>query len=229
MKKLFLGLVASSMALTACNSGGSASGDIELLDLNDSMSYALGCLISDNNTKNFGGDIDVNIFIEAIRQHNDSNGDLMIPFDEAEMILQSYAYQKSNAKAASTMAEGQAFLAENKTKEGVVTLPSGLQYKILKEGNGPKPTIEDSVVCHYTGTFVDGKVFDSSVERGTPATFAVNGVIRGWQEIVPMMPVGSKWKVFVPSDLAYGSRDNQGMPANSTLIFEIELLEIVGK
>jgi FKBP-type peptidyl-prolyl cis-trans isomerase FkpA len=229
MKKLFLGLVASMMALTSCNSGGSASGDIELIDLNDSMSYALGCLISDNNSKNFGDDIDINIFMEGIRQHSDSTGDLLIPFDEAEMILQSYAYKKSNAKAETNMAVGQAFLADNKTKEGVTTLPSGLQYKIVTEGTGAKPSLEDSVVCHYTGTFIDGKVFDSSVERGLPATFAVNGVIKGWQEIVPMMPTGSKWMVYVPSDLAYGARDNQGMPANSTLIFEIELLEIVGK
>ena len=107
MKKLFLGLVASMMALTSCNSGGTASGDIELIDLNDSMSYALGCLISDNNSKNFGDDIDINIFMEGIRQHSDSSGDLLIPFDEAEMILQSYAYKKSNAKAETNMAAGQ--------------------------------------------------------------------------------------------------------------------------
>lgn len=227
MKKLVLSAVATMMVLASCNNGGGTSGDIELMDLNDSMSYALGCLISDNNYKNFGDDIDVDIFLAAIKEHNDSNAELLIPFDEAEMILQSYAYKKSNAVAEKTLADGMAFLENNKTKEGVVTLESGLQYKVIREGNGPKPSLEDSVVCHYTGTFIDGKVFDSSVERGTPATFAVNGVIKGWQEIVPMMPVGSKWMVYVPSALAYGARDNQGMPANSTLIFEIELLEIV--
>lgn len=222
-------MAASVMVLTSCNGGGSASGDIELLDLNDSMSYALGCLINDNNSTNFGEDLDVNIFLAGIREHNDSNSDLLIPFDEAEMILKSYAFKKSNAAAESTLSDGQAFLAANQTKEGVVSLPSGLQYMIITAGDGLKPTLEDSVVCHYTGTFIDGKVFDSSVERGVPATFAVGGVIKGWQEIVPIMPVGSKWMVYVPSDLAYGSRDNQGMPANSTLVFEIELLEILAK
>lgn len=227
MKKLVLGVVATMMVLASCNNGGGTSGDIELIDLNDSVSYALGCLISDNNNKNFGGDIDIDIFLAAIKEHNDSNAELMIPFDEAEMILQSYAYKKSTATADKTLSEGIAFLENNRTNEGVVTLESGVQYKIIKAGGGANPTIEDSVVCHYTGTFIDGKVFDSSVERGEPAKFAVNGVIRGWQEIVPMMPVGSKWVVYVPSNMAYGSRDSQGMPANSTLIFEIELLEIV--
>ena len=222
-------MAVSMMVLTSCNSGGTGSGDTELLSFNDSMSYALGCLISDNNKKNFGEDIDVNIFLAGIREHSDSNAELLIPFDEAEMILKSYAFNKTNAKSEANLADGQAFLADNKTKEGVITLPSGLQYKVIKAGTGLQPVPEDSVVCHYTGTFIDGKVFDSSVERGVPATFAVNGVIPGWQEIVPMMPVGSKWMVFVPSNLAYGARENQGMPANSTLIFDIELLEIVGK
>ena len=226
MKKIVLGLVATTMMLASCNNG-STSGDIELLDLNDSMSYALGCLIADNNNTNFGDDLDMDIFLAAIKEQSDSNADLLIEFDEAEMILKSYAFKKSSAVADETMAEGMAFLENNKTKEGVVTLESGVQYKIIKAGEGLKPTLEDTVVCHYTGTFIDGKVFDSSVERGEPAKFAVNGVIRGWQEIVPMMPVGSKWTVYIPSTMAYGSRDNQGMPANSTLIFEIELLEIV--
>ncbi len=227
MKKLVLGVVATMMVLASCNNGGGASGDIELIDLNDSMSYALGCLISDNNQKNFDDDIDIDIFLAAIKEHSDSNADLLIPFDEAEMILKAYAYKKSNAIADKTMADGMAFLENNKTQEGVVTLESGVQYKVLKAGTGPQPTLEDTVICHYTGTFIDGKVFDSSVERGEPAKFTVNGVIRGWQQIVPMMPVGSKWMVYIPSNMAYGSKDSQGMPANSTLIFEIELLEIV--
>ncbi len=227
MKKLVLGVVATMMVLASCNNGGGAFGDIELIDLNDSMSYALGCLISDNNQKNFDDDIDIDIFLAAIKEHSDSNADLLIPFDEAEMILKAYAYKKSNAIADKTMADGMAFLENNKTQEGVVTLESGVQYKVLKAGTGPQPTLEDTVICHYTGTFIDGKVFDSSVERGEPAKFTVNGVIRGWQQIVPMMPVGSKWMVYIPSNMAYGSKDSQGMPANSTLIFEIELLEIV--
>ncbi|MFT5725167.1 MAG: FKBP-type peptidyl-prolyl cis-trans isomerase/predicted small secreted protein [Bacteroidia bacterium] len=229
MKKLILGLAMSTMALTACNSGNGAAGDIELLDAHDSMSYAIGCLIADNNATNFGDDLDIDIFFAGIRDQGDSSTDLLIPFDEAEMILQAYAFKKTDAAAQNTLAAGQAFLAENSTKEGVVTLPSGLQYEVVTEGTGAKPSLEDKVKCHYTGTFIDGKVFDSSVERGEPAEFDVNGVIKGWQEAVPMMAVGSKWNIYVPSDLAYGARDNQGMPGNSTLIFEIELLDIVTK
>jgi FKBP-type peptidyl-prolyl cis-trans isomerase FklB len=125
---------------------------------------------------------------------------------------------------------GEAFLAENKKKPGVVTLPSGLQYTIMKKGDGPIPAAADTVRCHYHGTLIDGSVFDSSVERGQPAEFPVSGVIQGWVEALQLMPVGSKWKLFIPSNLAYG--DNQMGPKiapGSTLIFEVELLEIVKK
>lgn len=126
--------------------------------------------------------------------------------------------------------EGDAFLAANKTREGVVSLPSGLQYKILKAGTGPKPTATDSVVCNYRGTLIEGKEFDSSYKRGEPATFPVNGVIKGWMEALQLMPVGSKWQLFVPSDLAYGPRGaGADIGPNATLIFEVELLSIQGK
>lgn len=126
--------------------------------------------------------------------------------------------------------EGEAFLAENKTKDGVVTLPSGLQYKILSAGTGPKPTATDSVVCNYKGTLLNGTEFDSSYKRGQPATFPVNGVIKGWTEALQMMPVGSKWQLFVPSDLAYGQRGpGAGIGPNSMLIFEVELISIQSK
>src|SRR5580704_1284138 len=123
--------------------------------------------------------------------------------------------------------EGDAFLAANKTKDGVVALPSGLQYKILTQGNGPKPTTTDSVTCNYKGTLIAGKEFDSSYKRGQPATFPVSGVIKGWTEALQLMPVGSKWQLFIPADLAYGDR---GAPPDiapgDTLIFEVELLSI---
>jgi len=123
--------------------------------------------------------------------------------------------------------EGEAFLAANKTKEGVVTLPSGLQYKILKAGDGKKPAASDSVVCNYRGTLIDGTEFDSSYKRGEPATFPVSGVIKGWTEALQLMPVGSKWQLVVPSELAYGERGAGGdIAPNSTLIFEVELLSI---
>jgi len=123
--------------------------------------------------------------------------------------------------------EGDAFLTENKTKAGVVTLPSGLQYKILSEGTGPKPAATDSVICNYKGTLLDGTEFDSSAKHGGPATFPVSGVIKGWTEALQLMPVGSKWQLFVPSDLAYGQRGaGGGIAPNSTLIFEVELVSI---
>lgn len=126
--------------------------------------------------------------------------------------------------------EGDAFLAANKTKEGVVTLPSGLQYKILSQGSGPKPAATDSVTCNYKGTLINGTEFDSSYKRGQPATFAVNGVIKGWTEALQLMPVGSKWQLFIPSDLAYGQRGpSPEIGPNSTLIFEVELLSIQDK
>lgn len=132
------------------------------------------------------------------------------------------------AKAAKSLEEGQAFLAENATKEGVVALESGLQYKVEKMGEGDKPALEDRVKVHYTGKLLNGEVFDSSVERGEPAVFGLRGVIKGWTEILQLMPVGSKWTVYIPSDLAYGERGGgDKIPGNSTLIFDIELLEIV--
>jgi FKBP-type peptidyl-prolyl cis-trans isomerase FklB len=126
--------------------------------------------------------------------------------------------------------EGEAFLAANKTKDGVVTLPSGLQYKILKEGTGPKPTATDSVVCNYKGTLLNNTEFDSSYKRGQPATFGVNQVIKGWTEALQLMPIGSKWQLFIPSDLAYGQRGpSPEIGPNSTLVFEVELLSIQDK
>jgi FKBP-type peptidyl-prolyl cis-trans isomerase len=125
---------------------------------------------------------------------------------------------------------GEAFLAENKKKEGVVTLPSGLQYKILKAGDGKKPTVEDTVVCQYRGTLIDGQEFDSSYKRNQPATFPLNRVIKGWTEGIQLMPVGSKWQLFIPPDLAYGERGaGADIPPNSTLIFEVELVSIQPK
>jgi FKBP-type peptidyl-prolyl cis-trans isomerase len=125
---------------------------------------------------------------------------------------------------------GEAFLAANKTKEGVVTLPSGLQYKILKAGDGPKPTAADTVVCNYRGTLIDGKEFDASEKHGGPATFPVSGVIKGWTEALQLMPVGSKWQLYIPSDMAYGASGAGGdIGPNSTLIFDVELVSIKGK
>lgn len=135
--------------------------------------------------------------------------------------LRSFMQQKEtdNLKA------GETFLAENGKKENVVTLPSGLQYEILKQGDGPKPAAHNTVTCHYHGTTIKGEVFDSSVKRGQPASFPLNAVIKGWTEALQLMPVGSKWKLFIPPQLAYGNRNiSREIGPNSTLIFEVELI-----
>ncbi|MGA9393286.1 MAG: FKBP-type peptidyl-prolyl cis-trans isomerase [Candidatus Sulfotelmatobacter sp.] len=138
--------------------------------------------------------------------------------------------EKMQEAATANKKEGNAFLAGNKGKEGVVTLPSGLEYKIVKEGTGPKPTANDTVVCNYRGTLIDGKEFDSSYKRGQPATFPVSGVIKGWTEALQLMPVGSKWQLFIPPDLAYGDRGaGADIGPDSTLVFEVELLSIQDK
>jgi len=138
--------------------------------------------------------------------------------------------EKMQVAAEANKKQGDEFLAANKAKEGVVTLPSGLQYKVLQQGTGPKPTATDSVVCNYRGTLVDGTEFDGSYKRGQPATFPVSQVVKGWTEALQLMPIGSKWQLFVPADLAYGPRGKPPVIGpNATLIFEIELISIQDK
>lgn len=154
--------------------------------------------------------------------------------DEAKAALtqlQTDVRQKLDAKSheegAVNRKEGDTFLAANKTKDGVKTLPSGLQYKVLKEGTGPKPTASDTVTCNYRGTLINGKEFDSSYKRGQPTSFPVGGVIKGWTEALQLMPVGSKWELFIPPDMAYGDRGaGADIGPGETLIFEVELLSI---
>ncbi|HEY2115595.1 MAG TPA: FKBP-type peptidyl-prolyl cis-trans isomerase [Candidatus Angelobacter sp.] len=202
----------------------------------EKASYAIGM--------NLGGglhrqniDVDSAALIQGMKDAL-GGGKTLLTEEEARaalMQLQSEMQAKMQAKQAqegdANKKEGDAFLAANKTKEGVVTLPSGLQYKILKEGSGPKPTPTDSVVCNYKGTLINGTEFDSSYKRGEPATFPVTGVIKGWTEALQLMPVGSKWQLFIPPDLAYGARGTPGGPIgpNSTLTFEVELMSIKEK
>ena len=135
--------------------------------------------------------------------------------------LKSFMQQKEN----DNLKAGETFLAENGKRENVVTLPGGLQYEIIKQGDGPKPSASNTVTCHYHGTTIKGEVFDSSVKRGQPASFPLNAVIRGWTEALQLMPVGSKWKLFIPPQLAYGNRTvSREIGPNSTLIFEVELI-----
>lgn len=143
------------------------------------------------------------------------------------MGISDRLFQAKNEKAEANRKAGEAFLTANATKSGVVQLPSGLQYEILTEGTGPRPTATDKVTCHYHGTLIDGTVFDSSVKRGQPATFPLNMVIKGWTEGLQLMPTGSKWRFFIPSELAYGDRQvSAQIGPSSTLIFDVELLGI---
>lgn len=156
-----------------------------------------------------------------------SNRETQVSPQVAQQTLQEYFGKIQNEKIEKMSAEGAKFLALNSMKEGVVSLPSGLQYKIIKEGTGAKPNATDKVKTHYTGTLIDGTVFDSSIKRGQPAVFPVNGVIKGWVQALQLMPVGSKWELYIPHYLAYGERGNQSIPPYAALIFQIELIEIV--
>lgn len=147
--------------------------------------------------------------------------------EEAAQIIQMYMMKMQAERSAKTVEAGKKFLEENGKRAGVVTLPSGLQYEIISAGTGEKPGLTSQVTTHYTGTLTDGTIFDSSVQRGEPATFPVNGVIAGWTEALQLMPAGSKWKLFIPSNLAYGERGAGGaIGPNETLVFEIELISV---
>jgi len=154
--------------------------------------------------------------------------------EEMQQAIQAYTERKQKREqklmaeyAKTNLAEGQAFLAKNKTKPGVKTLPSGLQYKIIKAGTGASPKLSDTVVTHYKGTLLNGQVFDSSYQRGEPVSFPINGVIKGWTEALQKMKIGAKWQLFIPADLAYGERGGGGkIGPNQTLIFDVELLDI---
>ena len=201
----------------------------------DKVSYAIGMNIGTNLHKQ-SVDVDPKVLQQGLEDAF-AGGKTLLSEDEARATLaqfQNEMRQKQQEKmqqaGAANKKEGDAFLAANKAKDGVVTLPSGLQYKIETTGTGPKPTTSDSVVCNYRGTLIDGKEFDSSYKRGQPATFPVAGVIKGWTEALQLMPVGSKWQLFVPSELAYGERGSgPDIGPDATLIFEVELLSIQSK
>ena len=205
---------------------------LELKTEKDKASYALGMNIG-QGLKKQTDNLDPAIVQRGMKDALSGNKMLMTE-DEAKSAWTTFqvSMRKKQEQEALQLAdtnkkEGDAFLAENKTKTGVVTLPSGLQYKILTEGTGPKPAATDSVVCNYKGTLLDGTEFDSSAKHGGPATFPVSGVIKGWTEALQLMAVGSKWELFVPADLAYGQRGaGAGIGPNSTLIFEVELVSI---
>ncbi|HZH71078.1 MAG TPA: FKBP-type peptidyl-prolyl cis-trans isomerase [Mariniphaga sp.] len=193
------------------------------------FSYALGMNIASNLIRSGIKTINPEAFVQAINDTFVGNMPALMP-DEANNIIEKFMQDRNAAEAEQNLNLGREFLAGNKKEEGVTELSNGLQYKVLKEGSGEKPTLNDQVKCHYKGTLIDGTVFDSSIDRGEPAVFPVNGVIKGWVDALQMMPVGSKWRLFVPHNLAYG---NQGagdvIGPNATLVLDVELIEILNK
>ena len=220
-------ILAAAMALLTTIAAVAQETAPELKTDKDKFSYALGM--------NFGGglrsqglDLVPALFARAFAEAFE-NGKTAMSEQEMEAVLTAAAQNLQSRQAEKdekVKLDGENFLVENKTKEGVVTLPSGLQYKVLEQGTGDKPTLRDSVSCNYRGTLIDGTEFDASDNHGGPATFPLKGVIRGWTEALQLMPVGSKWQLFIPSDLAYGEQGPAGIGPNATLIFEVELVSI---
>ncbi|MDR1601511.1 MAG: FKBP-type peptidyl-prolyl cis-trans isomerase [Tannerella sp.] len=236
MKKISVLMMSATAAIliaVSCNqlSQLGISTGVSLKSSIDSVSYAIGVNYGAGLGKALktlpGGTANLNAviagFADAIK--NDSSS---LKFDEeaAANYVNQYVMGEQTREAETTKAEGEAFLAAN-TKEGVITTESGLQYKVLNEGTGIKPTVDDQVKVHYTGKLLDGTVFDSSVERGEPFTSRLTGVIQGWQEVLQIMPAGSKYQVWIPSNLAYGQQSVGQIKPNSVLEFEIELLEVI--
>ena len=199
----------------------------------DKLSYALGIGIGSQLAGMGAKELNIDDFAQAIKDVI-SGSQLKVDNVEAQTLVQNFFQEqeaKQQAAAAeagkAAKAEGEAFLAENGKKEGIVTLPSGLQYQVLKEGNGKKPSATDQVVCHYEGTLIDGTVFDSSYQRNQPATFGLNQVIPGWTEGVQLMQEGAKYRFFIPYNLAYGERGaGAQIPPFATLVFDVELIEV---
>lgn len=202
----------------------------------DRISYALGLSMGNNFRASGIKEINVQDFADGVAAVFDGLAPKM-SYDEAKNEIRVYfeAMQREQEAAAAQMAEanakaGEAFLAENGKRVEVKTLPSGLQYEVIKEGDGTMPTADDQVEVHYTGKLIDGTVFDSSVDRGVPATFGVTQVIPGWVEALQLMKAGSTWRLFIPSQLAYGPRGAGDLIGpNATLIFDVELLKVIGK
>ena len=206
--------------------------EVNLEDKQHKLSYALGLNLSDQLKKQQGMTIDMDVFVQGFKDGYSGEAPLLSSDEALKILIEIQEEQRAqqmaekNKMAAENKKAGEAFLAENMKKEGVVTLDSGLQYKVIKAGDGQKPQKTDSVVCHYRGTLLDGTEFDSSYSRGEPAQFRVDQLIPGWTEALQLMPSGSKWELYIPSYLAYGARQAGQISPNSTLIFELELLEI---
>src|SRR3954468_4521774 len=226
MKNLLIALMlgGSVAALIAADSS-------PLKDEKDKISYGYGMEIG-KNLKRQGIEINPDLLAQGLKAQLNGDKTLMTE-DEVHQTMMAFQQKMQASRMEKTKKEGdenktkgEAFLAENKKKEGVQTTASGLQYKIITKGTGPIPKSDDTVKTHYRGTLIDGTEFDSSYKRGEPATFGVTQVIKGWTEALLMMPVGSKWQLFIPGDIAYGPGGRPGIPPNATLLFDIELISI---
>ncbi len=223
MKKRFLCMLLCLPCLSAHGEGTSLETDTER------YSYAIGINFAQSLMRQ-GAPLDADAIYMAIRDAL-AGSEPRLSAEAMTAALRSEAQKAGERKremAATNLRAGEQFMAQNKTKTGVTTLPNGIQYEVLRKGNGAQPTASDTVKVHYAGSLIDGREFDSSKRRGEPATLGVDGVIRGWQEVLPLMRVGSRWLVTIPPDLAYGVNGaGAAIGPNETLVFEIELLDII--
>lgn len=193
----------------------------------DKFSYGLGMGIGQNLLSMGVNTLDIDDFVKGIKDVLGGEK-TALTHTEAQQVVSEHFRKLSEEAYAKVKEEGEAFLAANKAKDGVVALPSGLQYQVITEGTGKKPSATDRVQCHYEGTLIDGTVFDSSIRRGEPAVFGVNQVIRGWVEALQLMQEGAKWRLFIPQDMAYGANGaGEMIPPYSALIFEVELIKVL--
>lgn len=228
MKHIIVTILSIAFLFGIC----SAEEKLELKDQKDKESYSLGYQFG-QNLKNQGIDLNLDVYASGIRDAFDgkepqmSQEEIRATITGLQQRLRAERQKELKEKSAKNLEEGKSFLVDNQKKEGIKTLPSGLQYKIIAEGSGKMPKAEDTVTVNYKGTLIDGTEFDSSYKRGQPATFQVNGVIKGWTEALQLMKEGSKWQLFIPPELAYGERGaGRDIGPNATLIFEVELLTI---
>ncbi len=227
IKVLSIALAMGTLALVSCNN--QPTKNVKLKTSLDSVSYAIGANFGENLKRGNLEKINANVMLAAMQAALDGDS---LKFDPREggKIINDYLRKQAEEKGKKNLADGEKFLSENAKKEGVKTTASGLQYKVIKEGKGVKPTATDVVKVHYEGRLINGKVFDSSIKRGKPTEFPANRVIPGWTEALQLMPVGSKYELYIPAKLAYGPRGaGSDIGPNSTLIFTVELLDIVKK